>query len=47
MVSDDFKVSRRCKGAYARLRLHTDIDDNWVDMVANVDSSDSICQRVR
>jgi len=36
-----------CKGAYASFRLCTDIDGNWVDTVANVDSSDSICISVR
>jgi len=36
-----------CKGAYASLRLRTDIDGNRVDTVANMDSSDSICISVR
>jgi len=37
----------RCQCVHARLRPRTDIDGNWVDMVANVDSSDSICKSER
>jgi len=35
------------KGANASFRLRTDIDGNWVDTVANMDSSDSKCISVR
>jgi hypothetical protein len=31
-----------CNGAYASIWLRTDIDGNWVNKVANVDSSDRI-----
>jgi len=37
-------IDDACKGTYTSLRLRTDIDGNWVDTVANVDSSDSICK---
>ena len=36
-----------CKGVYMSLWLHTDIDGNWVDPVANVDLTDSLYKTVR
>jgi len=41
------RFARGCKDAYTSLWQRTDIDGNWVDTVANVDSSDSICISVR